>query len=127
MVGALTGFVGVGGGFLIVPALVLLGGLDMKRAVASSLLIIAMKSFTGFVKYHDVLTALDLRLDWTVLALFAGVGVLGSIAGGYAGSRLDQNLLRRVFASLLLVMAVGMGTATVYDMLASEPPVVGSR
>jgi uncharacterized membrane protein YfcA len=55
VVGAVTGFVGVGGGFLIVPALVLLGGLTMHRAVATSLVIIAMKSLVGFVKYLDVL------------------------------------------------------------------------
>ncbi|MCA8949023.1 MAG: sulfite exporter TauE/SafE family protein [Planctomycetes bacterium] len=117
VVGCLTGFVGVGGGFLIVPALVLLGGLSMQRAVASSLVIIAMKSFTGFFKYQHVLVELDLELDWAVLGLFAGVGTLGSVAGGWFGNRLDQQLLRRIFAWLLVVMAIGMGIATVHGML----------
>lgn len=65
-VGVLAGFVGVGGGFLIVPALVLLGSLPMVLAVGTSLVIIALKSFTGFVKYLDVLEVLDLTLDWPV-------------------------------------------------------------
>ena len=117
LVGTLTGFVGVGGGFLIVPALVLLGGLSMQRAVASSLVIIAMQSFTGFAKYHHVLTERDLHLDWTVLGTFAAVGVVGSFFGGSLGRRLDQGKLRRAFAGLLLVTAAAMGAATIHALL----------
>jgi uncharacterized protein len=117
MVGTLTGFVGVGGGFLIVPALVLLGGLSMQRAVASSLVIIAMQSFTGFAKYHHVLAERNLHLDGKVLATFAGVGILGSLFGGSLGRRLDQDKLRRVFAWILLITAAAMGTATVHGLV----------
>jgi len=60
LVGVMTGLVGVGGGFLIVPALVLLGGMPMHRAVATSLVIIALKSYSGFYKYLDVLAQQDL-------------------------------------------------------------------
>ncbi len=63
-VGVLTGLVGVGGGFLIVPALVLLGGLSMRLAVGTSLMIIAAKSAAGFWKYLDVLAATNTYVDW---------------------------------------------------------------
>jgi uncharacterized protein len=108
LVGVLTGLVGVGGGFLIVPALVLLGGLPMHFAIGSSLLIIALKSFSGFAKYLDVLTQQGLTLDWTILLTFVGVGVIGILSGGMVASRLDQNLLQKLFAGLLFLMGTAM-------------------
>ena len=105
-VGALTGFVGVGGGFLIVPALVLLGGLTMQRAIATSLLIIAMKSAAGFWKYLSVLAATGLALDWNVIGVFIVIGGLGSFAGNLVSNRLPQSVLRRGFAIFLVLMAV---------------------
>ncbi len=105
-VGALTGFVGVGGGFLIVPALVLLGRLDMHRAVGTSLVIIALKSAAGFAKYLSVLDALGMRVDWTVIGLFSAVGVVGSLAGNRIAARLPQAALRRGFGALLIPMAL---------------------
>lgn len=115
--GTLTGFVGVGGGFLIVPALVLRGGLGMQRAIGSSLVIITLQSGTGFVKYHHVLLDLHQRLDWPVLGTFAAVGVLGSLAGGSFGKRLAQHRLRRVFATILLLVAAAMAVATTARLL----------
>lgn len=106
LVGVLTGLVGVGGGFLIVPALVLLGGLDMRRAVGTSLLIIAMKSGSGFYKYLGVLDADGLALDWPVLGMVSGVAICGTVIGGRAGKRLPQAVLRRVFGWFLIVMAL---------------------
>ena len=105
-VGILTGFVGVGGGFLIVPALVLLGGLPMYVAVGTSLIVIALKSFTGFVKYLDVLETLGLSLDWTVLAVISAVGIAGSFAGRLIASRVPQARLRQLFAVFLV--AIGL-------------------
>jgi hypothetical protein len=105
-VGLLTGFVGVGGGFLIVPALVLLAGLPMHLAVGTSLVIIALKSFTGFVKYLDVLDHLGLALDWRILLLIAAVGIAGSVAGRALGRRLSQDRLRRTFAVFLVVIGL---------------------
>ena len=105
-VGLLTGFVGVGGGFMIVPALVLLGGLSMHLAVGTSLVIIALKSFTGLVKYLDVLHQAGLHLDWPVLLLVAGVGVAGSFAGRSIGHRVAQEQLRRLFALFLVLLGL---------------------
>ncbi len=101
-VGALTGFVGVGGGFLIVPALVLLGGITMHRAIATSLVIIAMKSLAGFVKYVDVLSAAE--IDFTVIGLFSVVGFFGCVMGGYVAPRIPQDKLKKTFGILLIVM-----------------------
>ncbi len=106
LVGAVTGFVGVGGGFLIVPALVLLGGLEMHLAVGTSLMIIALKSATGFVKYLDVLTGLELSVDWSLIAVFVALGTAGSIAGTWLAARTPQVRLRQAFAVFLMSMAV---------------------
>jgi len=118
-VGVLTGFVGVGGGFLIVPALVLLGGLSMRVAVGTSLVIIAMKSAAGFWKYTDVLADLDLQVDWTTIGVFTAVGIVGSFVGKAVGGRVNQAGLKRGFAVFLIVMAgfivVKEGLALVSD------------
>jgi hypothetical protein len=104
LVGVLTGLVGVGGGFLIVPALVLLGGLPMRLAVGTSLLIIAAKSAAGFWKYTDVLADLGQQVDWGLIGLFIGVGILGSFAGSTLGRRVPQARLKRGFAVFLVLM-----------------------
>ena len=105
-VGVVTGLVGVGGGFLIVPALVLLGGLTMHQAVGTSLAIIAMKSATGFYKYLDVLSQADLSVSWDIVYLFAALGIVGSFVGGAVAHRLPQSVLRRVFGVLLIAMGL---------------------
>ncbi|HET7464681.1 MAG TPA: sulfite exporter TauE/SafE family protein [Longimicrobium sp.] len=98
-VGLLTGLVGVGGGFLIVPALVLLGRVPMKQAVGTSLLVIAMNSAAGFAGYWGRVT-----VAWGFLALFAAVAVAGILLGTRLSRRVPQHALRRAFAVLLLVM-----------------------
>ena len=120
-VGVLTGFVGVGGGFLIVPALVLLGGLPMHRAVGTSLVIIALKSFTGFFKYLDVLERLERNLDWQTLGVVAAIGIVGSIGGRSLGHRVPQERLRRVFAIFLVVIGTWILWQTVPDLWSSGP------
>jgi hypothetical protein len=105
-VGALSGLVGVGGGFLIVPALVLLTGVPMASAVGTSLAIIALNSFTGFVKYLDVLRGESLELDWVTLLAIAAVGIVGSYAGNRLGRRLPQATLRRMFGGFLVLMGI---------------------
>ncbi len=103
-VGAITGLVGVGGGFLIVPALVLLGRLSMQKAIGTSLWIIAMKSFTGFLGYLPVLEKQGLQLDWPLIGLFIAIGAAGTLLGMQLASRLPQQTLKRAFAVFLVLM-----------------------
>ncbi len=102
-VGILTGLVGVGGGFLIVPALVLLAGIPMKQAVGTSLLVIAMKSTTGFLGYLG-----QVQIDWSFMGLFTVVAMTGIVAGTYLVRFVPQRLLRQVFAIVLLVMGAAI-------------------
>lgn len=106
VVGAITGFVGVGGGFLIVPALVLLGGLPMILAIGTSLMIIALKSFVGFAKYYSVLTEQGLTFDWGVIGMITVAGIVGSFAGAWISARLPREKLQKAFAVFLMIMAV---------------------
>jgi uncharacterized membrane protein YfcA len=105
-VGALSGLVGVGGGFLIVPALVLLAGVPIASAVGTSLAVIGLNAFTGFAKYLGVLERQSLELDWPVLIAVAGVGILGSFLGHRLGRRLPQATLRKAFGAFLVVMGL---------------------
>lgn len=103
-VGFITGLVGVGGGFMIVPALALLFGVPMHRAVGTSLCIVVLNAFAGFHKYLGVLEARHLALDWPVLGAIAAIGIAGSLIGNYVGTRIPQARLKRVFGIFLLVM-----------------------
>ncbi|MGF1668937.1 MAG: sulfite exporter TauE/SafE family protein [Balneolaceae bacterium] len=103
-VGVLTGLVGVGGGFLIVPALVLLAGLPIHVAIGTSLTIIAMKSLTGFIKYIDVLDTLELSVNWNLVLIFSLIGAAGSFLGKAMGSKISGIKLKKVFAVFLLLM-----------------------
>lgn len=105
-VGLLTGIVGVGGGFLIVPALVLLCGLSMRLAIGTSLLIIALKSISGFVKYIDVMGDAGFSIHWDLVLIFSAIGVVGSIVGGRVGAYVPQARLKRGFAVFLVIMGV---------------------
>jgi uncharacterized membrane protein YfcA len=118
VVGVITGLVGVGGGFLIVPALVLLGGLTMHHAVATSLVIIALKSYSGFWKYLDVLEQQSLELDWNTLLIVTALGVAGSFAGSKLARRLPQDKLKRGFGWFLIVMGF-------YILARSAPAALG--
>jgi uncharacterized membrane protein YfcA len=118
VVGIITGLVGVGGGFLIVPALVLLGGLSMHNAVATSLVIIALKSYSGFYKYIDVLESQGLELDWPVLGIITGLGIAGSFAGTRIAKRVPQDRLKRWFGYFLIVMGIYILVRSLPDLLA---------
>jgi len=106
LVGATTGLVGVGGGFLIIPALVLLGGLPMRLAVGTSLVIIAAKAYVGFIEYMQVLSALHLSIDWHIIILFSAIGVSGGWVGHRVSHKIDQNQLKKIFAVFLVVMGL---------------------
>jgi len=99
-VGALTGLVGIGGGFLFVPALVLLGGVPIKRAVGTSLIVIAMNTAGAAVGYRGQAT-----IDWGLVAGFTACAVLGSLVGARLVSRISADGLRRWFAGFLVVTA----------------------
>lgn len=101
IVGVITGVVGVGGGFLIVPALVLLTGLTMKVAVGTSLLIIAFNSFSGFSGYIGTID-----IPWDFLIPFTSLTVLGSFIGTFLSSKISQDKLRKIFAIFLVIMGI---------------------
>lgn len=105
-VGAITGIVGVGGGFLIVPALVLLGRLPMRIAVGTSLAVIAIKSLAGFLEYRGQVLEAGATIAWSSILVFVVIGGIGTVVGGGIGDRLPQSRLRRIFAVFLVVMAV---------------------
>lgn len=102
VVGTLTGIVGAGGGFLIIPALVLLANLPMKLAVGTSLLIIAVKSLIGFVG--------DLRpeqtIDWQFLLIFSSLSIAGIFLGTYLTKFISGAKLKRGFGYFVLLMGV---------------------
>ena len=104
MVGLITGFVGVGGGFLLVPALVMLGGLGMHRAVATSLAVIVINSLSGFYKHAGLLLGSGQSLDWHVIGIFVLVGAGGSLVGNVLARRVPQHFLRKSFGVFLILM-----------------------
>ncbi|MBR9830543.1 sulfite exporter TauE/SafE family protein [Acidiluteibacter ferrifornacis] len=101
LVGMVTGIVGAGGGFLIIPALVLLARLPMKKAVATSLLIIAIKSLIGFM--GDVQ---NLEIDWSFLAVFTSLSIVGIFVGIWLNQFIDGKKLKKGFGWFVLVMGI---------------------
>jgi uncharacterized membrane protein YfcA len=102
-VGVVTGLVGVGGGFLIVPALVTLGGYPLDRAVPASLFVIALSASAGALGYAG-----HVDVPWATVAIIAAAAVLGVVAGGRVGARIPAAPLQRAFALFLLVNAANM-------------------
>jgi len=99
-VGALTGLVGIGGGFLIVPALVVFGQVPMQEAVGTSLLVIAMNCVSGFAGQRDTH-----EIPWPFVITFSAVAIAGIIAGTKFARFVPQRILKEGFAVLLLVIA----------------------
>lgn len=100
IVGILTGLVGVGGGFAIVPALVLLANTPMKEAIGTSLLIIACNSVAGFLGYLG-----QVPLDWSLMGSFIVAASLGIVAGAYLAKYVDAKQLQKAFGYFLLAVA----------------------
>ncbi len=101
VVGFVTGIIGAGGGFLVVPALVLLGGLPMSAAVGTSLLVIAMKSFAGLGGYLTSVT-----LPWDLLLWVTGVAVVGGLIGVPLVKRVPEKALKKGFGWFVLAMGL---------------------
>lgn len=116
-VGLVSGLVGAGGGFLVVPALTLFGGLAMREAVGTSLFVIALQSFAGFAGHIG-----HVSLDWRLAGVVTGAAVIGTIAGGFLGSKTSPDVLRRAFAWLVL----GMGLFILGKQLSTVAAVVSA-
>jgi len=119
IVGLVTGLVGAGGGFLVVPALALLGGLPMPNAVATSLLVVAMKSIAGFLGYAltfggDSFIAINTATTtlndgasiWPVTLIVTAMAIIGALVGSRIVGRIHPDKLRKAFGWFVLVMAV---------------------
>ncbi len=103
-VGALTGIVGVGGGFLIVPALVFFGGLSFDRAAGTSLALIALQATAGAIASLQQLGSTGQTIDFLLVGAFIALGLGGIFVGSYYRTRLDELLVRRVFAGCLVIL-----------------------
>jgi len=102
VVGVVTGLVGAGGGFLIIPALVILAKLPMKQAVGTSLIIIATKSLIGFT--GDLKS--NTSIDWQFLLVFSSIAVVGILAGSILSKKIPGEKLKPAFGWFVLVMGV---------------------
>lgn len=100
-VGLLTGIIGVGGGFLIVPALVVVAGLPMRLAIGTSLLVIAMNAMSGFAGYIG-----SVAIDWSLVLWFTAFAGAASVAGTALGARLPQRRLKQMFGYLLIAVSL---------------------
>jgi uncharacterized membrane protein YfcA len=103
VVGILTGLVGAGGGFLIIPALVMLSKLPMKQAVGTSLLIIAAKSLIGFTGDVSENAA---NMDWVLLSVVTGLAIVGIFIGNQLSKKVDGAALKKGFGWFVLVMGI---------------------
>lgn len=102
LVGGITGLIGAGGGFLIIPALVILANVKMKVAIGTSLIIIALKSLLGFF-FGDALT---MDINWTFLSTFTTLSLIGIFIGSYIGNFIDGKKLKKGFGYFIIVMAI---------------------
>ncbi|MEX1185266.1 MAG: sulfite exporter TauE/SafE family protein [Gemmatimonadaceae bacterium] len=100
-VGVLTAIIGVGGGFIIVPALVLIAGLPMRVAVGTSLVIIALNALSGFAGYLG-----HTEIDWPLVGTFTALAAVGTVAGSFWSRRVPQAKLKQLFAYLLIAVAL---------------------
>lgn len=105
-VGTLAGLIGVGGGFLIVPALLFIGRATMRKAITTSLLIIAMQSFAGFMKYTYFQSSQEITLNTPLIILVTVCAVFGVLLGGKVVNKLPQARLKQVFGGALIPLSV---------------------
>ncbi len=120
IVGVLTGLVGAGGGFLIIPALVLFSKLPMKQAVGTSLLIIAAKSLIGFTGDLS-----QYEMDWTLLGVVTALAIVGIFIGNRLSRSVDGEKLKKAFGWFVLVMGIYILIKELYLNPASAVAVMG--
>jgi uncharacterized membrane protein YfcA len=101
-VGIITGFFGAGGGFIIVPSLMLLANITLRKAIATSLLVIALKSLAGLASDRSE----GISLDWYFLSIFMGFTICGVILGSLLNNRISIAILRKGFAYFVFVMGL---------------------
>jgi uncharacterized protein len=116
LVGLVTGILGVGGGFLIVPALVMLVGLPFHHAVGTSLVVIAMNSLAGFLGHLG-----GSPVDLTLIVTFVIAGVAGTFSGAQLAQHLNANHLRRVFAVFVIALALFLLADNLPKLVRSAP------
>ena len=100
-VGMITGMIGAGGGFLIVPALVMLLNLDMKKAIGTSMMIISMNSILGFISSENIS-----KINWQFLLTFTSIAVVGIFIGIIISKKIDGKKLKPIFGWFVLTMGV---------------------
>jgi len=101
LIGLVTGFLGAGGGFLLIPALVILMKLPMKEAIGTSLLIISLNSLIGFlgdIGRHPI--------NWLFISLVSAIAIAGIFIGGHFNQKVDSNKLKKVFGWFVLIMGI---------------------
>lgn len=99
-IGVLTGLIGAGGGFLIIPALVLILGLDMRNAIGTSLCIIMVNSLSGFAS-----SVRHVNIDWMILLSFTAISIIGIIVGHQLSKKIKSNQLKPAFGWFLIIIA----------------------
>ncbi|MDC0371807.1 sulfite exporter TauE/SafE family protein [Flavobacteriaceae bacterium] len=102
VIGMLTGIVGAGGGFLIIPTLVIITRIDIKTAIGTSLVIVTLQSLIGFFLGD----AQSMAIDWGFLLLFTSIAVVGIFIGSYLNHKINEQKLRKGFGYFILLMAV---------------------
>jgi uncharacterized membrane protein YfcA len=113
--GFLTGFLGVGGGFLVVPALVVVLRMPMSRAVGTALLVILVNTMAALGSRWGAAT-----LDWAVIVPFTVASVAGTVLGRKVAARLSGAALTRIFAVMVLLVGLGVGAESVLSWIGTR-------
>lgn len=106
LLGLITGFVGVGGGFLIVPALIILLNLPFNKAVATSLVLIFINSSIAFSQYFYLFSINSIQLNWEIIGAFSSFGIIGSSLGQVLSNKLSTEIILKVFAWILIILSL---------------------
>ncbi|WP_316817588.1 sulfite exporter TauE/SafE family protein [Pedobacter nyackensis] len=112
LVGIVTGFLGAGGGFMLIPVMTLLLGMDIKKAVGTSLAVIALNSLSGFVNDLD-----HVDINWKFLLIISAIALVGSVAGARLADRINSKRLKACFGWFILILGILIITREGYNFL----------